>query len=280
MNGSVNAGGDGLTLITGASGGIGADLARVFARHGHALALVARGGDRMEALADEIAGAGAPRPLILEADLAAHGAAALLVAELERRGARVTTLVNNAGFGLIGKAAELDPAEQVRMIDLNVRALTDLTLAFLPSIRASRGGLLNVASMAAFYAGPGMAVYYATKAFVLAFTQALAYELREEGVRVSALCPGPTKTDFFKRAGVGDSPFGMMPMASSMSVARAGYAGFMKGRAVIVPGFFNKLLTGTSGLQPRAFSMPVIGRMQMGRAGQREDAGGKDGGGA
>ena len=256
----------GLTLITGASGGIGADLARVFARHGHELALVARGGERLQALADEIAQDGAARPLIIEADLAAPDAAGALLAELDRRGAPVTTLVNNAGFGLIGRAADLDRAEQVSMIDLNVRTLTDLTLTFLPGVRAARGGVLNVASTAAFYAGPGMAVYYATKAFVLSFTQALAHELREEGVRVCALCPGPTKTDFFTRAGVGESPFGMMPMASSMSVAQAGYAGFMKGRTVIVPGFFNKLLTGTSGLQPRAFSMPVIGRMQMGRA--------------
>ena len=263
----------GLTLITGASGGIGADLARVFARKGHELALVARSGDRLEALADEIAREGGARPMIVEADLAAPDAASQLVAEMERRGAPVTTLVNNAGFGLIGRATELDRAEQVRMIDLNVRTLTDLTLAVLPGVRAARGGVLNVASTAAFYAGPGMAVYYATKAFVLSFTQALAHELREDGVRVSALCPGPTKTEFFTRAGVAQSPFGMMPMASSMSVAEAGYAGFMKGRIVIVPGFFNKLLTGTSGLQPRAFSMPVIGRMQMGRIGKGTSGG-------
>lgn len=263
----------GVTLITGASGGIGADLARVFARHGHRLALAARGGERMQALADEIAATGAPRPMIVEADLAQTGAADRIGEEMERHGAHVTTLVNNAGFGLIGRAGDLERMEQLRMIDLNVRALTDLSLAFLPSIRASRGGLLNVASTAAFYAGPGMAVYYATKAFVLSFTQALAHEMKEEGVRVSALCPGPTKTEFFARAGVSKSPFGLMPMASSMAVAEAGYAGFMKGRTVIVPGVFNKLLTGTSGLQPRVFSMPVIGRMQMGRASAKEERG-------
>lgn len=255
-----------VTLITGASVGIGADLARVFAQHGHDLALVARNGARMEALADEIVAAGARRPLIVEADLSAPGAADALVADMDRLGARVTQLVNNAGFGLIGRVAELDRADQIRMIDLNVRALTDLTLAFLPSLRASRGGLLNVASTAAFYAGPGMAVYYATKAFVLSFSQALAFELKEDGVRVTALCPGPTKTEFFERAGVSDSPFGPMPMASSMSVAQAGYAGFMRGKMVVVPGLFNKLLTVTSGLQPRAISMQTIARMQMGRA--------------
>ncbi|MFN3889580.1 MAG: SDR family NAD(P)-dependent oxidoreductase [Beijerinckiaceae bacterium] len=257
---------NGVTLITGASGGIGADLARVFARHGHRLALVARGGVRMATLADEIERHGAGRPLIVEADVAAPGAADALVAEMDRLGARVTHVVNNAGFGLIGRASDLDRAEQVRMIDLNVRALTDLSLAFLPALRASRGGLMNVASTAAFYAGPGMAVYYATKAFVLSFTQALAHELKDDGVRVTALCPGPTKTDFFVRAGVAKSPFGMMPLASSMSVAEAGYKGFMRGKTVVVPGLFNKLLTGTSGLQPRALSMRAIADMQMGRA--------------
>lgn len=255
-----------ITLITGGSVGIGADLARVFARSGHHVALVARDGARMNALADEIAVQGSPRPLVIEADLAIHGGADRLVAEMEQRGVRVTNLVNNAGFGLIGRVVDLDRGEQVRMIDLNVRALTDLSLAFLPSLRASRGGLMNVASTAAFYAGPGMAVYYATKAFVLSFSQALAFELKEEGVRVTALCPGPTKTEFFSRAGVGDSPFGPMPLASSMSVAEAGYAGFMRGKAVVVPGLFNKLLTATSGLQPRAFSMRTIARMQMDRA--------------
>ena len=255
-----------VTLITGGSVGIGADLARVFARNGHHVALVARDAARMNALADEISALGAPRPLVIEADLAAHGAADSLIAEMDQRSVRVNNLVNNAGFGLIGRAGDLDRAQQVRMIDLNVRTLTDLSLAFLPSLRASRGGLMNVASTAAFYAGPGMAVYYATKAFVLSFSQALAFELKEEGVRVTALCPGPTKTEFFVRAGVGDSPFGSMPMASSMSVAEAGYAGLLRGKAVVVPGLVNKLLTATSGLQPRALSLRTIARMQMGRA--------------
>lgn len=255
-----------VTLITGASGGIGADLARVFAGKGHHVALVARGGERMALLADELEAAGARRPLIVEADLSRASAADDLLAQMDRRGVRVTNLVNNAGFGLIGRAADLDRGEQVRMIDLNVRTLTDLSLAFLPALRNARGGLMNVASTAAFYAGPGMAVYYATKAFVLSFSQALAHELKEEGVRVTALCPGPTKTEFFSRAGVGESPFGAMPLASSMAVAQAGYRGFMRGRTVVVPGLFNTLLTATSGLQPRAFSMPVIARMQMDRA--------------
>jgi len=254
-------------LVTGASGGIGADLARVFARNGHALALAARSRDKLDALADEIAANGGPRPLVIEADVASPGAAQDMRDALESAGARATTLVNNAGFGLIGRVAELDRAEQVRMIDLNVRALTDLTLAFLPDIRAGRGGLMNVASTAAFFAGPGMAVYYATKNFVLAFTQALAHEMAGEGVRVSALCPGPTETDFFTRAGAKGSPFGRMPLADSMAVAEAGFAGLMAGRTVVVPGLVNKALAATSGLAPRAMSMPIIARMQMSRGG-------------
>lgn len=124
---------------------------------------------------------------------------------------------------------------------------------------------MNVASTAAFYAGPGMAVYYATKAFVLSFTQALSHELKAEGVRVTALCPGPTKTEFFTRAGAHDGLFGLIPMASSMAVAQAGYDGFMKGRTVVVPGVMNRVLAATSGLSPQALSMPIIARMQMGR---------------
>jgi short-subunit dehydrogenase len=267
-----------VTLITGASVGIGADLARVFARNGHALALVARDGARMRALADEIVAAGGEAPLIFEADLTAPGAADALAAKIAEAGAIVTTLVNNAGFGLIGRASELDRGEQLRMIDLNVRALTDLALVFLPSIRAARGGLMNVASTAAFYAGPGMAVYYATKGFVLSFSQALGYELKDEGVRVMALCPGPTKTEFFERAGARGMSFGRMPMASSMSVAEAGYAGLMSGRTVVVTGLVNRLLAMTSRFQPRALSMPVIGKMQLNRARGRSN-GGVDGGG-
>ena len=161
-----------LTLITGASGGIGAELARVFAAHGHDVALAARSADKLEALADEIAEA-AParrRPLVVALDLMAPGAATQLAATLESAGAQVEMLVNNAGFGLAGQADQLDRAEQLSMIDLNIRALVDLTLTFSPQIEARHGAILNVASTAAFQPGPGMAVYYATKAFVLSFS--------------------------------------------------------------------------------------------------------------
>ena len=176
-----------VVLVTGASLGIGAELARVFASHGHDLALAARSRDRLEALADEIAASGAAsgiirsgilRPIVIEIDVARPGAADALAARLLAEGASVEILVNNAGFGLIGPASALARDEQIEMVDLNVRALTDLTLAFLPDIRAARGRILNVASVAAFLPGPGMAAYYATKAFVLSFSEALWFELR------------------------------------------------------------------------------------------------------
>jgi short-subunit dehydrogenase len=167
-----------VTLITGASGGIGAGLARVFARHGHDLALVARSRGKLEALADEIAASGRPRPLVLVFDLLEQGAATQIAAALEAAGATPEILVNNAGFGLAGEAAGLDPAEQLAIVDLNVRTLVEMTLRFLPSIRSARGKILNVASIAAYFpGGPGMAAYYASKSFVLSFSLALSQEL-------------------------------------------------------------------------------------------------------
>jgi len=159
-----------VTLITGASAGIGAELARVFAEHGHELVLVARREDRLAALADEIAKGGRPRPIVLTADLGQRDAVAKIEAQLSLLDLEPAIVVNNAGFGLLGRAATLSCDEQLAMIDLNIRALTELSLAFLDSIARHRGGILNVASIAAFMPGPGMAVYYASKAFVLSFS--------------------------------------------------------------------------------------------------------------
>ena len=168
------------------SGGIGADLARVFARHGHDLALVARSGAKLKALADEIASSGRPRPLVLAFDLTERGAVSELAAALDAAGATPDVLVNNAGFGLAGEAAGLDPAEQLAIVDLNVRTLVEMTLRFLPSIRSARGKILNVASIAAYFpGGPGMAAYYASKSFVLSFSLALSQELHSQRVTVS-----------------------------------------------------------------------------------------------
>jgi uncharacterized protein len=179
-----------VTLITGASGGIGAGLARVFARHRHDLALVARGRGKLEPLADEIAASGRPRPLVLVFDLIEQGAATEIAAALEAAGATPEILVNNAGFGLAGEAARLDPAEQLAIVDLNIRAVVEITLCFLSAIRAARGKILNVASVAAYFpGGPGMAAYYASKSFILSFSLALSQERPSQGVTVSALCP-------------------------------------------------------------------------------------------
>ena len=191
-----------VTLITGASSGIGAELARVFAEHGHELVLVARREHRLVELADEIAAAGRPRPNVLSVDLERPGAVSLLAAELGARDLEPANVVNNAGFGLVGQALRLDRNAQLAMIDLNVRALTELSLAFTDSLARHRGGILNVASLAAFLPGPGMAVYYASKAYVLSFSEALHHELAGLGVRVTALCPGPVATGFQARAGL------------------------------------------------------------------------------
>ncbi len=257
-----------VTLITGASGGIGAELARVFARHGHDLALVARSHAKLEALADEIAASGRPRPLVLVFDLIERGAATQIAAALEAAGAAPEILVNNAGFGLAGESAFLDPAEQLAIVDLNIRAVVEITLGFLPAIRAARGKILNVASVAAYFpGGPGMAVYYASKSFVLAFSLALHQELRSHGVVVSALCPGYTKTDFQARAGFGaNMDLSRLPASTAMEVAEAGYAGLIAGRREVVPGFLNKVGTMLLPFLPKGTILAVISRMQQNRA--------------
>jgi short-subunit dehydrogenase len=252
-----------VTIITGASAGIGAALARVFARNGHALALVARREDRLHALADEIAVAGGVRPLVIVADLQQRDAARLIGAALAAQGAEPQFMVNNAGFGLVGTAAALDRNEQLAMIDLNMRALTELSLAFVDSLARHRGGILNVGSVAGFLPGPGMAVYYATKAYVLSFSEALHSELKARGVRVSVLCPGPVPTEFAVRAGVkGRSLAPDFLSQSAEDVAEAGYRGLMQGRRTIIPGLLNKLLVLLIRLFPRRLVMAVVDRRQ------------------
>jgi len=196
-----------VTLITGASSGIGAALAREFAANGHELVLIARREQALAALADAIAAKGASRPTVLRADVARAEAARDIAGALEQRGLEPDVVVNNAGFGLVGTADTLDRAEQLAMIDVNVRALTDLSLAFVDSLKRRKGGILNVASTAAFMPGPGMAVYYASKAYVLSFSEALHRELKPKGVRVTVLCPGPVPTEFQARAGLAADAF-------------------------------------------------------------------------
>jgi uncharacterized protein len=251
-----------VTLITGASAGIGVALARVFARNGHALALVARRADRLNLLADEIAAGGAPRPIVIATDLALAGAAQAIRDLLVASGAEPQYVVNNAGFGLVGIASSLDRAEQLAMIDLNVRTLTDLSLTFIGSLQRHRGGLLNVGSMAGFLPGPGMAVYYATKAYVLSFTEALHSELKPRGIKVTVLCPGPVPTEFAARAGVkGGLAPGMLTQTAE-AVAQAGFNGLMRNRRAVVPGLANKLITLAIRLFPRRLLLRIVDSRQ------------------
>jgi hypothetical protein len=247
-----------VTLVTGASAGIGAALAEVFAEHGHDLMLVARRAPELKAVASAIEARGRARPHVLSIDLAQADAPARIEAELTERGLEPEYVVNNAGFGLLGAAASLDRAQQLSMIDLNARVLTDLSLRFVPGLARHRGGILNVASVASFMPGPGMAVYHATKAYVLSFSEALHRELKSQGIRVTVLCPGPVPTEFQARAGM---PAGYFPDRLSRSaerVAREGYEGLMRGRRVVVPGTDNKVTTLLPRLLPRGMMLWIM----------------------
>jgi uncharacterized protein len=251
-----------VTVITGASAGIGAALARVFARNGHALALVARREDRLRALADEIAATGGVRPLVIVADLQRGDAASLIGKALTAQGAEPQFMVNNAGFGLVGNSASLDRDEQLAMIDLNVRMLAGLSLAFVDSLARHRGGILNVGSVAGFLPGPGMTVYYATKAFVLSFSEALHSELKSRGIRVTVLCPGPVPTEFGSRAGISGSMSPAILSQSAERVAEEGYRGLMQGRRTVVPGLSNKLIVLLLRFIPRGLVLALVDARQ------------------
>ena len=257
-------------LVTGASGGIGVELAWCFARDGHPLVLVARSAARLAEACAESLRRGAPRAEAIALDLAAAGGAAALAAELERRGIVPGVLVNNAGYGLLGEVAGLDLADELAMMRLNMLAVVELAKRLLPGILAAgeAGGLLNVASTAAYQPGPYMATYYATKAFVLSWSEALAEELAGRS-RVTCLCPGPVRTGFQSRAGFTEGialMSGLVPLLSAEQVARAGVAGFRRGRRVLVPGLANRLGTVAARAVPRALAAKVVARLQRGRA--------------
>lgn len=240
-----------VTLITGASGGIGEELAVVAAKAGRSLVLVARSAEGLSRVAERIAALGVARPKTVALDLADTDAADRLADRLAEQSLTVAELVNNAGYGLVGAVATLDRKEQVGIVDLNIRALTDLTLRFLPDILQARGGILNVASTAAFQPGPNMAIYYASKSYVLSFTEALAYELRGR-VRVSALCPGPVPTGFQKRSNMGKTRLSRLPGMAPARVADIGWRGFVAGKRVVIPGFLNKMTAFFGPRVPRA----------------------------
>ncbi len=238
-------------LITGASAGIGTALAHEFASHGHTLVLTARRDRELNALADAIAAKGHERPHVIVADLGDARGPAQLAQALETAALEPAIVVNNAGFGLLGDVALLDRDKQLAIVDLNNRALTDLTLRFIDSVTRHKGGILNVASIAGFMPGPGMAVYHASKAYIVSLTEALHEELKADGVRVCALCPGPVATEFNALAGVPHDYFPAVLARSAERVAREGYAGFMGGHRIVVPGKPNRIATLLPRLLPR-----------------------------
>src|SRR5437764_2209299 len=252
-----------VTLITGASAGIGTELARLFASKGHRLALVDRRADRLAILADEIVAAGGAPPLLIPCDLEHPDAGDRIAAALAAAGVEVEFLVNNAGFGLYGRAIELNRAEQLGIIAVNIRAMTDLSLRFSDHLIRHRGGILNLGSLAGFLPGPGMAVYYASKAYVLSFSEALRQELAPHGVCVTTICHGSVSTDFRARAGIKPGFEHDMLNVSASDVAHAGYRGLMADKRVVVPSVGTRIIPFMLRFFPRGFVLSAVGYLQL-----------------
>ena len=255
-----------LALVTGASGGIGAELARELARHGHDLVLAARSVAPMEALAAELreAGAGAT---VIAADLAQPGAAAAVAADISRRGLAIDILVNNAGLGAAGRFDRNDPARIGEVLQVNIVALTELTRLLLPAmVERGHGRVMLVASVAGFQPGPRMAAYFASKAYVLSLGEALGYELRGTGVSVTVLCPGATATKFFTVAGAANSLMArrLRRMMRAEDVARLGYRGLAAGRRVVITGAMNRVLALAGRYMPHRITLPVTNLLMSG----------------
>ena len=254
-------------LVTGASGGIGEELARLFAADGHDLVLLARSRDKLARLSEELGEKHGVGARVVASDLARPEAPREIFEELKGAGVTVDALVNNAGFGSYGLFAETDLKSELDLLQVNVVALTHLSKLFLPGMIARRRGyLMNVASTAAFQPGPLMAVYYASKAYVLSLTEALANECEGTGVCVSALCPGPTETGFVAAAGMAESKlFDRGPM-DARTVAEEGYRGMLAGKTIVIPGFRNALVARGVGFMPRRMVTRVVRGIQEKRA--------------
>jgi short-subunit dehydrogenase len=256
-----------LAVITGASEGIGRDLAACYARAGFDLVLVARREDLLRGLAAELTRDHRVHCTVVVADLASAAGCDRLVREVEPMKDRLFALVNNAGFGTHGWFHEQPIDRQRALIDVNVAALTHLSRAMLPWLRANgRGHVMNVASVASFQPGPLMATYYASKAYVLSLSEALHNECRGSGVTVTAVCPGPTRTGFARSAGISpQAPAGGAPAMASPRVAALAFRGAMAGKPVVVTGFRNKVAAAIGRYFPRAFTAELVRRIQMRR---------------
>jgi short-subunit dehydrogenase len=251
-------------LITGASSGIGLELARLVARDGHDLVLVARSEGKLRELADSFAKEYGTKTTVIPADLSKQNASQDVADSLRAASLEIDILINNAGLGIAGPFVETDAARELETIQVNIVALTQLTKLLLPSMVARKSGaIMNVASTASFQPGPLMAVYYASKAYVLSFSEAIAEELRDSGVTVTALCPGPTDTGFAVGAEMTTSRlFNMTKPMTSAEVARVGYAAMQSGKRVVIAGLRNKLLAESIRVTPRRVVTTIVRKLQ------------------
>lgn len=253
----------GTALVTGASGGIGYEFSKLLARDGYGLVLIARGQGALERVAEQLRLAyGVPVRSIAK-DLSHPNAAVEIATELDAAALHIEILINNAGFGGRGKFADSDMEGTLSMLQVNVLALTQLTRLLLPGMLARRSGkVLNVASTAAFSPGPLMAVYYASKAYVLSFSEGIAEELAGTGVTVTALCPGPTATSFQQRASLGNARLFRTGLTMSPdAVARSGYAGLKSGKRIVIPGLANRLMALGTRVVPSRLSAVLAERL-------------------
>jgi short-subunit dehydrogenase len=251
------------SLITGASSGIGKDLAIEFAKWGDNVVLVARSEDKLNEVANQIRDQYGVVATVIPADLASPDGVDQLCNQLQSRSIQVDTLVNNAGFGALGNFAELTDDRQTDMLMLNVVALTRLTRFLLPAmIERGKGGVLNVGSIAAYQAGPYMSVYYATKAYVLSFSEGLREELIDTGLHVTCLEPGPTQSNFGDDSGMGKLDMFSSSIMSPEAVARAGYAGYRNNQDIVIPGWRNRLMVRATKFVPRSLLRKIVGKMQ------------------
>jgi uncharacterized protein len=262
MSSKSRLGGRTTALITGASSGIGYEFSKIFAREGCNVVLVARNQGTLEAIAKELQEKYSVSAIVVPADLSEPFAPDQIFFLLAKEGVTVDYLVNDAGFGMRGAFRETDLKSQLTMMQVNMTALVHLTRLFLDDmVKKGKGGILNLSSTAGFQPGPLMAVYYATKAFVLSFSQALADELKDKGINVTALCPGPTSTGFGKSSGMENSRLFKRGVMSPEQVALAGYRGLMKGKTVVVPGFRNKTLATISRFVPRGYLIRTVRKL-------------------